>query len=168
MELPLHYFPVWALGQKLFSLAPVVALYALLYSFVLVVYRLAFSKLSGFPGPKVAAATYWYEFYFDWLRKGKYIFEIEKMHEIYGPIVRINPDELSISDPEAYNDIYVSESRRRTDNYHSFIKGIDFDEALIMNRIVGLIPEPIVLWAFPSGRIFDKFKKVFYPAAASP
>ncbi|KAI4267281.1 MAG: hypothetical protein L6R38_008318 [Xanthoria sp. 2 TBL-2021] len=29
-----------------------------------------------------------------------------------------------------------------------------------MNRIVGLIPEPIVLRAFPSGRIFDKFKKV--------
>lgn len=84
MDLPLHYFPVWALGHKLFSLALVVALYALLYSFVLVVYRLAFSKLSGFPGPKVAAATYWYEIYFDWLHKGKYIFEIEKMHEIYG------------------------------------------------------------------------------------
>lgn len=44
-----------------------------------------------------------------------------------GSIVRINPDELSINDAEAYNDIYVSESRRRTDNYHSFIKGIDFD-----------------------------------------
>lgn len=45
-----------------------------------------------------------------------------------GPIVRIYPNELSINDPEAYNNIYVAESRRRTDNYHSFIKGIDFDD----------------------------------------
>lgn len=42
-------------------------------------------------------------------------------------MVRINPDDLSINDPEVYNDIYVSESRRRTDTHHSFVKGIDFD-----------------------------------------
>ena len=41
--------------------------------------------------------------------------------------MRINPNELSISDPNFYNDIYVSESRRRTENYHSFVQGIDLD-----------------------------------------
>ena len=39
----------------------------------------------------------------------------------------MNPDELSIHDPAAYNDIYVVESKRRTENYNHFGKGIDFD-----------------------------------------
>lgn len=44
-----------------------------------------------------------------------------------GPIVRINPLELSICDPDFYNDVYVTESRRRTNNYDVFCKGIDFE-----------------------------------------
>lgn len=46
--------------------------------------------------------------------------------KIAGPIVRVNPSELSINDPEFYNEIYVSESKRRTNNYDIFCKGIDF------------------------------------------
>lgn len=84
MDILVDYVPAWAQSHKLFSLALVIALYLLLYSFSVVAYRLAFSKLSGFPGPKLAAATYWYEFYFDCLRNGKYIFEVEKMHKKYG------------------------------------------------------------------------------------
>lgn len=41
--------------------------------------------------------------------------------------MRINPDELSIHDPEFYNEIYVTESKRRTSHYDVFCKGIDFD-----------------------------------------
>lgn len=50
----------------------------------LVIYRLFFSPLAKFPGSKLAAATGWYEFYWEWVHKGKYIFQIEKMHEKYG------------------------------------------------------------------------------------
>ena len=57
---------------------------ALLYVLSLATYRLVFSPLAGFPGPKLAAITDLYEFYFDFFRNGVYIFEIEKMHQRYG------------------------------------------------------------------------------------
>jgi len=48
------------------------------------IYSLYLSPLSKFPGPKLAALTLWYEFYYDVIRNGKYLWEIEKMHEKYG------------------------------------------------------------------------------------
>lgn len=56
----------------------------ILYKIYLVVWRLYFSPLSKFPGPTLAAATGWYEFYFDYWKNGKYIFEIERLHKIHG------------------------------------------------------------------------------------
>ncbi|KAI9891308.1 MAG: hypothetical protein M1814_002821 [Vezdaea aestivalis] len=100
---------------------------AVLYTFGLAVYRLVFSPLAGFPGPKIAALTSWYEFYHDVWRPGYYLYEIEKMHQKYGPVVRINPHELSIHDPDFYNELYVSGSVRRTENYSHFANGIDFE-----------------------------------------
>lgn len=47
-------------------------------------YRLYFSPLAKFPGPKLAALTFWVEFYHDVLRRGQFGFEIVKMHERYG------------------------------------------------------------------------------------
>ena len=44
-----------------------------------------------------------------------------------GPIVRVNPHELSIHDPDFYNQLYVAGSVRRTDNWSHFGKGVDFD-----------------------------------------
>ena len=56
----------------------------LLYGIGLAVYRLYFHPLAKFPGPKLAAATLWVEFYYDVVRSGIYIWEIEKMHKKYG------------------------------------------------------------------------------------
>ena len=56
----------------------------LAYITCLAVSRLVLSPVAGFPGPKIAAVTGWYEFYYDFFLKGKYLYEIEKMHQKYG------------------------------------------------------------------------------------
>ncbi|KAJ5116547.1 Cytochrome P450, partial [Penicillium angulare] len=70
------------------------------------VYRLFFHPLCKFPGPKLAAASSMYEFYFSVLKGGMFIREMEKIHEKYGPIVRISPNELHISDPDYYGELF--------------------------------------------------------------
>ena len=48
------------------------------------IYQLHFSPLAKFPGPRLAAATLWFEIYYDVFKWGKYYVEIEKMHKQYG------------------------------------------------------------------------------------
>lgn len=56
----------------------------LIYVVGLYVYRTFFDPLSHIPGPKLAAATLWYEFYYDVIKKGRYTWVIGEMHKKYG------------------------------------------------------------------------------------
>jgi hypothetical protein len=49
-----------------------------------IIYQLYFHPLAGFPAPKLAAATRWYEFYYDVIQQGKYVYYVGQMHEKYG------------------------------------------------------------------------------------
>ncbi|KAH7009648.1 cytochrome P450 monooxygenase-like protein [Ilyonectria destructans] len=82
-----------------------------------------FHPLSRFPGPKLAAATYLYEAYFEWWLVGRYGHEIRRMHERYGPIVRINPHELHCSDPYFTDEIYAGGGRVRDKWQHQLNTG---------------------------------------------
>ncbi|KAB8269508.1 cytochrome P450 [Aspergillus minisclerotigenes] len=83
------------------------------YLIVISFYRLYSHALRNIPGPKLAAVTHLYEWYYDLFLGGRYLFEIERMHERYGPIVRINPREVHINDPQYYDEIYASGTHRR-------------------------------------------------------
>lgn len=79
--------------------------------------------LARFPGPKIAAVSYLYEAYYDWLLVGRYGKVIARMHEQYGPIVRINPDELHCSDPAFTDEIYAGPGRIRDKWQHQLNTG---------------------------------------------
>ncbi|KAL6714742.1 hypothetical protein ACLMJK_008167 [Lecanora helva] len=93
-------------------LAEMFALAFIVYVLGLYVYRMFFNRLSHIPGPKLAAATLWYEFYYDVILKGRYTFKIKELHEKYGPIIRISPYEVHIDDPEYIDTVYPGSSPR--------------------------------------------------------
>lgn len=73
---------------------------------LIVVYRLFFHPLAKVPGPKFAAASWLYEIYFDFWLGGQFYSEIGRLHEIYGPIIRVTPDEVHVNDPELIDTVY--------------------------------------------------------------
>lgn len=116
------------------------------YRILLALYNISpFHPLARFPGPKIAAASYLYEAWYDWILVGRYGRRIREMHEKYGiylhilhslrpllllpfhstdnrlcqkgPIVRINPDELHCNDPLFTDEIYTSSPTRPRDKW---------------------------------------------------
>ncbi|KAG8409164.1 hypothetical protein J3459_017652 [Metarhizium acridum] len=107
------------------------------YFISLVIYRLYFHPLAKIPGPKLAAATSWYEFYYDVVGRGVFCWEIKRMHDEYGPIVRINPSEVHILDTSFYDEIYAPASKKRDKyaDYVVFLGAIYEIEDLIQGKV---------------------------------
>ncbi|OBT52420.1 hypothetical protein VE04_06896 [Pseudogymnoascus sp. 24MN13] len=72
----------------LYALIPgCLAVLTILYTLSRVIYNIYFHPLSSYPGPKSHAVT-------------------RQLHETYGDVVRIAPDELSFTNADAWKDIY--------------------------------------------------------------
>ncbi|KUJ11582.1 cytochrome P450 [Mollisia scopiformis] len=69
--------------------------------------RIFFHPLAHIPGPKLAALTWWYEFYFDVIHQGRYVFQIQELHKKYGPIIRVTPDEIHVNDVGFLDTVYA-------------------------------------------------------------
>ena len=118
------------------------AILTTLYTLYGLIYRLYFSPLAKFPGPKLAAATRWYEFYYDVVLRNRFSWQIQKMHDQYGnhvlfpsfpgllqttmfitvwlahhptagPIIRISPEELHVRDPDWFDELMTGPARPR-------------------------------------------------------
>ncbi|KAH7230341.1 hypothetical protein MRS44_011974 [Fusarium solani] len=84
-----------------------------------IVYQRFFSHLASVPGPFWASVSRF------WLARkffaGDWDKTLRKLHQRYGPLVRIAPDEVSVGDPEAIKTIYTSKgSWQKTDFYTNF------------------------------------------------
>lgn len=53
-------------------------------------YRLFLSPVARIPGPRLAAITFWYEFYYDVLKKGQYTWKLKELHKQYGIFSALN------------------------------------------------------------------------------
>ncbi|KAK8023577.1 cytochrome P450 [Apiospora rasikravindrae] len=84
---------------------------AALYFLTLAFHRLFLHPLAGFPGPRLAAVTRDFEAYYDVVCNGQYTFKIAEMHKRYGPIIRISPHELYVSDPSFYEKLYNQDGK---------------------------------------------------------
>jgi hypothetical protein len=78
-----------------------------LWTVSLLTYRILFHPLSSVPGPPLAAATRLYAFYYNIIKNGTFYLEIERLHKIYGPVVRIAPNEIHLTDLSHYDTIYA-------------------------------------------------------------
>jgi cytochrome P450 len=97
-----------------------------LYYAVIGIYNVYFHPLSNYPGPLLAAASsLWYH---RALAQGTIAQDFLALHEKYGEIVRITPDELSYVNPENWREIYGKKPGKdkqelvKDQRYHDTVK----------------------------------------------
>ncbi|KIK66040.1 hypothetical protein GYMLUDRAFT_239693 [Collybiopsis luxurians FD-317 M1] len=93
------------------------------YLIALATYRLFFHPLHKYPGSIFAALTDWYEAYHNIVKCGGLVAEIDRLHKIHGPVIRIGPNKLHFNDRRAYHDIYTYGSTLFKDRnyYHGIL-----------------------------------------------
>ena len=72
------------LSRPSIALPLILSIGSCFYLLALGIYRLYLHPLANFPGPKLAALSRWYKFYFEVLRKGNFTFHIPVLHRKYG------------------------------------------------------------------------------------
>ncbi|KAF9065949.1 cytochrome P450, partial [Rhodocollybia butyracea] len=120
----------------------------LLYIGAAAFYRYFFHPLRHYPGPFMAAITQGYQAYYNIIKIGGLVYQLDKLHEIYGPVVRIGPNTLHFNYREAYHDIYTYGSTLVKDRefYHRLVpyateSSVGFvDPALAKTRRSNLAP----------------------------
>lgn len=80
------------------------------YTAGLVIYRIFLSPVAGFPGAFWPKVTFWYEFYYEWIKPGQYYRKIHDMHAQYGENP-LQPKDLEIP--------YLAVSSPISRSYHS-------------------------------------------------
>jgi Cytochrome P450 len=93
------------------------------YLFLGAVYRRYFHPLCKYPGPFFASITRWWMVKEIFSRKHEQ--HMRQLHKKYGSIVRISPNEVAISDPQAIKTIYSTGGgfTKGTSRFEGLIEG---------------------------------------------
>ncbi|KAL4758044.1 cytochrome P450 [Aspergillus foveolatus] len=90
--------------EKTWALFSVGLILSALYIAGLAIYRLYFHPLARFPGPKLNAISSLPSI--SSLLRGRLGLETKQLHDRYGPVVRVSPNELAFNSAQAWEDIY--------------------------------------------------------------
>ncbi|KEF51618.1 uncharacterized protein A1O9_12253 [Exophiala aquamarina CBS 119918] len=103
--------------MSLTLLSSTISIFILIY----ITYQRYFSCLSSIPGPFGASISKW------WLikhtRRGDFHRQVVRLHDTYGPLVRIAPNEISIIDPLTIKKIYGAGSKFRKAEWYDVLQG---------------------------------------------
>ena len=75
----------------------------MLYCIGITIYNVFFHPLAKYPGPLLAKITPLYSLW--GLLRGRWPFDAHQLHMKYGPVVRLMPNEVSFTSPQAWKDI---------------------------------------------------------------
>ncbi|KAK2763293.1 hypothetical protein FQN54_009929 [Arachnomyces sp. PD_36] len=91
------------------------------YALFVAIYRVTFHPLAKYPGPFLSKLSGWPRFFL--VQSGSRHLETWKQHEIYGPIVRIGPNEVSINTVAGLKGIYGSRkcNTQKSDWYNTVV-----------------------------------------------
>ncbi|PHH93158.1 hypothetical protein CDD83_14 [Cordyceps sp. RAO-2017] len=105
----------------------------LVLSSLILAYNIFWHPLAHFPGPLHYGATI-----FPWAYhafRGTLPFETLKMHNKFGPVVRISPGQLSFIGPAAWQDIYGTTAGGQNPKYRKFYQALGFNGIIAENVV---------------------------------
>lgn len=126
---------VWAERPSIRLFALVALASALVWQLATVIYNIYFHPLRKFPGPVFQRASG-----LPWAfqhPRGVQAHNTQKLHDQYGPVVRIGPNHLSFTDIRAWKDIY---GHRVGNSAH----GAEMSKALPFVKVIRDIPTSII------------------------
>ncbi|KAI2614033.1 cytochrome P450 ClCP1 [Hypoxylon fragiforme] len=123
--------PLLATGPL--NLALVGCTLAIVYFVALSIYNVFLHPLRSFPGPFLWRMSHIPRSLT--LVRGKLPIHMKNLHAKYGPVVRISPNELAFSDPQAWKDIYGHRSNGEPElaKYELFYRVVDHIPRSIIN-----------------------------------
>ncbi|OAL04258.1 cytochrome P450 monooxygenase-like protein [Phaeosphaeriaceae sp. SRC1lsM3a] len=84
---------------------------AVAYVVYIFVFNVFFHPLAKYPGPLVARATIYWKAYTECIANRSFCHVLAELHEQYGDVVRVGPNELHFANPKAYHEIYNNKNR---------------------------------------------------------
>jgi hypothetical protein len=105
-----------------------------------IIYPFYTSPFANVPGPKLNAMTKWYQIYIDFTKKRTLY--IHSLHQKYGPVVRIGPNELSFTGEEPMKVIYGAGTSFYKPNFYDLFIAYEshFSELIVVMEYAPCLP----------------------------
>ncbi|KAL8923515.1 MAG: hypothetical protein Q9172_003088 [Xanthocarpia lactea] len=130
-EAPITLYGGWGMSRNTVTVSVSLVIVWLIAA---AVKRLYFHPLSNFPGPRIAALSN-IHYSLSYLG-GRQPYDVLKLHDTYGPIVRVAPNEVSFSSAQSWKDIY---GQRK--GHAIFVKSAFYDGGNFANQAHSVVSE---------------------------